>query len=92
MSGGSMGYTFCRIEEYAPMLEDPEMIALAKDMAEIYRAAEWYHSGDTCRETYMKKVKEFKETWFESDRTERLKGYVNEIFDAAKEKCLEMIV
>lgn len=91
MSGGSMNYVCFQIEEHAYMLEDPEMIALAEDMAKIFHDAEWYHSSDIRREKYIESMKAFKKKWFEGDRTERLKSYIDEELNAVKRKCFEMI-
>lgn len=91
MSGGSMSYAYFQIEEHAHMLEDPEMIALAKDMAKIYHDAEWYHSSDYGRDDYVKSVKAFKEKWFGGDRAERLKGYVDEQLKLTKNSLYGMI-
>ena len=87
MSGGSMDYISYRIEEYSADLCDRELTDLAKDMAEVYHDAEWWHSGEICEETYRKTVAKFKKKWLGSDRELRLKGYVNEI----KEFCDDFI-
>lgn len=91
MSGGSMGYICFRMEEYSADLCDLELEDLAKDLAEVYHDAEWWHSGDICEETYRKTVAKFKQKWFGSDRELRLKGYVTEIFDGAYKEFLRLI-
>mgnify|MGYP003293792095 CR=1 FL=1 len=63
MSGGSMNYIYCRIEEYAEMFEDPELILLAKDFANLAHDCEWMHSGDTGRGEYRKSCLDFKKKW-----------------------------
>lgn len=91
MSGGSMNYLSFKIEEYADMLEDMELIDLAKDIAEIYHEAEWYHSGDTSRGTYQSAVNKFKDKWFKKDRTDRLKEYIESQIDKCKDDMLRLV-
>ena len=91
MSGGSMNYVCYNVAENADMLQDREMIALAKDFAKVLHDCEWYHSSDICHETYIDTVRKFKRKWFKGDRGERLRGYVDDIFAEAKEECLRML-
>lgn len=94
MSGGSMGYIYYQIKEYADMLEDKELIDLANDFARLLHDCEWYHSADTDRDTYLKTVKDFKNKWLRSDKYERndkLIGYINRIFDKAKQEAIDLI-
>lgn len=91
MSGGSMDYICYRIDDIADMLEDKEMIELAKDFANLLHDCEWYHSSDIGRNDYFDAVDEFKNKWFKSERKERLINYINDIFDNAKKQCFELI-
>lgn len=91
MSGGSMNYAYSYIKEFAKELCDKEMSDLALDMSKVFKSAEWWHSCDSSEEKYRKDVKEFKEKWFTNTRTNRLKSYVDEIFDNAKKECLNLI-
>ena len=91
MSGGSMNYFSFSIQNYANDLCDKELTELALDLAEVFHEAEWWHSSDTCEADYRKAVEVFKNKWFGSDRCERLKGYVNEIFGRAKKECLSLL-
>lgn len=84
MSGGSMNYIFVQIEEYADMLEDKELIELAKDMATLFHDAEWYHSSDTCLGTYRESVKTFKDKWFKDSRQERMRGYIDKALEKTR--------
>lgn len=90
MSGGSMDYVCYKIAEYAPDLCDKELTELAKDFAEVYRAAEWWHSADTDETEYRRVVANFKEKWFGGNRDERLKGYVAEIVGKAIQDCFAL--
>ena len=84
MSGGSMNYLFVQIEEYADMLEDKELIELAKDMSKLFHDAEWYHSSDTCLGTYRESIKAFKDKWFKNSRQERMKGYIDQALEKTR--------
>ena len=91
MSGGSMDYTCYKIEEYADMLEDKELIDLAKDFAVLYKAAEWYHSSDIARGEYQEAINKFKEKWFNEPRDKRLKEYIELTANNYKAEMLRMI-
>lgn len=94
MSGGSMNYACYTIEEQARYLEDRELIDIAKDMAKLFHDAEWWHSGDIGEKDYRETVKWFKDKWLRSgnaDVDERLRGYIDRIFDDAKQECKLLI-
>ena len=88
MSGGSMNYACYTIEEQARYLEDRELIDIAKDMAKLFHDAEWWHSSDIDEKDYRETVKWFKDKWLRNGNVdERLRGYINQIFDDAKQEC-----
>ena len=88
MSGGSMNYVCYTIEEQARYLEDRELIDIAKDMAKLFHDAEWWHSSDIDEKDYRETVKWFKDKWLRNGKIdERLRGYINQIFDDAKQEC-----
>ena len=92
MSGGSMDYIYCRIEEECVgRMGDRELDDLMKDVANLVHDREWNLSGDTCDETYAQSVREFKQKWFDTVRRDRLIVYINEACDQAKAACLAMI-
>ncbi len=91
MSGGYMNYICFQIEEEAVHLQDSEMEALARDLATVYHDAEWWHSGDIEEDSYRDTVRKFKKKWFKGNRTERLKGYIDEEFNSCKERCMKML-
>lgn len=91
MSGGSMGYIYCTLQEYEGYLCDYEMDDLLKDFCKVLHDAEWMHSGDISEEKYQKTLNEFKSKWFSQTREERLKKYIDEAFKTEKEKCIKMI-
>ena len=88
MSGGSMNYACYTIEEQARYLEDRELIDIAKDMAKLFHDAEWWHSSDIGEKDYRETVKWFKDKWLRNGNVdERLRGYIDQIFDDAKQEC-----
>lgn len=92
MSGGSCNYVYCKIqEELVGRMEDDELDDLMRDIAKLARSLEWYLSSDTDKESYKKNVKSFKEKWFNGDRTERLKGYIDKELSDTKEKLYLLI-
>ncbi len=92
MSGGSMNYVYCQIEEECVgQMGDRELDDLMKDVAKLVHDREWCLSGDTCEETYQKTVKEFKRKWFKSPRVDRLYGYIDDAFNKTRSDCMAMI-
>ena len=88
MSGGSMNYACYTIEEQARYLEDRELIDIAKDMSKLFHDAEWWHSNDIDEKDYRETVKWFKDKWLRIGNVdERLRGYIDQIFDDAKQEC-----
>ena len=88
MSGGSMNYACYTIEEQARYLEDRELVDIAKDMAKLFHDAEWWHSSDIDEKDYRETVKWFKDKWLRNGNVdERLRGYIDQIFDDAKQEC-----
>lgn len=92
MSGGSMNYVYSRIEtECVGNMGDHELDDLMKDIVKLVHDREWCLSDDIGEEDYRKSVEKFKEKWFKASRTIRMRGYVEDMFKAAREKCLVMI-
>lgn len=92
MSGGSCNYICFKIEEeLCGRMKDAELNDLMKDIADLAHALEWYLSADTSESTYREKVQEFKEKWFESNREERLKGYIDESLDKLRKEMYDLI-
>lgn len=78
MSGGSMDYFYCRLEEYSNVLGDKELNDLVKDLVKVFHDKEWVDSGDSSEGTYNKTVAEFKAKWFGRSDEERIKSIVND--------------
>lgn len=79
MSGGSLNYVFCQIENnLCGQMEDAELNDLMLDIGKLAHDLEWWKSGDTSEKEYRKTVKAFKAKWFEADRNKRIEKYVKE--------------
>ena len=90
MSGGSHNYVCYKIEEYlVGNMYDKELDDLMKDIVELAHDLEWMDSGDSS--VYPETVKKFKKKWFKSNRTERLKGYIDETISDTKKQLYAMI-
>lgn len=84
MSGGSYDYIYHKLRvECAQRMYDDEMNELIIDLADVLHDLEWWESGDYCEESYRNTLRAFKAKWFQGDREQRLKYYV----DANLEKC-----
>ena len=94
MSGGSMDYLYYKIEEEAVgRMGDAELDELMKDIANLLHDCEWWLSGDTCEDTYRKRIAEFKSKWFgkTAHRSERLARLIDEKLDQVRKECRQMI-
>ena len=49
MSGGSLDYFYCMLEEHTNDFDDKELNNLVSDLAQLFHDREWYLSGDTSR-------------------------------------------
>jgi len=79
MSGGSLNYFYCQLEEYTNSLGDRELNDLVKDLAKVFHDKEWADSGDTSNGEYNKTVKWFKDKWFtKPGQNERHRRYIDE--------------
>ena len=94
MSGGYWNYqndsAHNEIFQYASKpwnaLEDREISELVWDVMELLHAFDWYKSGDTCEETYLKKKQEFKKKWFGSNRGLRIRRIVDDACAGLKDE------
>lgn len=94
MSGGSMNYLCYSVQNDAVgRMGDPELNELMQDVATLLHDCEWWHSADTCAETYSKSVAKFKAKWFgkSKTRTERLERLIDERIEKARRECRQMI-
>lgn len=91
MSGGSMDYICYRVEDAASMTSDAEFSDLLRDAAKVLHAEEWWRSCDSSEREYRDELAAFKAKWFGSDRSERLRGYVDEEIERARKACYNLI-
>lgn len=71
--------------------EDQEISQLMFDLLQLAHDLDWYKSGDTCHETYLKEKQAFRNKWFGKGRRKTLEALINQIFDNAKAECMTMI-
>lgn len=99
MSGGRFHYTDsgCKDEifgwgsdeKYIPnVFEDREISELVWDMFDLIHAYDWYASGDTGKEAYLKAKAEFKKKWMDN-RGVRVRRIVDEAIADAKRELYE---
>lgn len=68
--------------------EDREISELVWDVLDLIHEYDWYASGDTCKETYLKAKSEFKKKWF-SNRGVRVRRIVDEALEHTKRELYE---
>ena len=94
MSGGLFDYQdeqaksaiFGWTDRPGNVFEDIEISHLIWDVFDLIHDFDWYRSGDTCEETWLKRKREFKEKWFESVRKDRIKEFVDIELEEAKNR------
>lgn len=93
MSGGSWSYACYQIEDAALFMEalDHEMADLLRDLSQVCRDCEWADSSDTSHKSGVESIARFKAKWFHGDRSERLRGYVDERLASVREGLMAMI-
>lgn len=78
MSGGSLDYFFSQLREHVGDFGDAELDDLVKDLAELFRAREWFLSADTNEGVWREARREFKEKWLRAgSREERFEKYID---------------
>jgi hypothetical protein len=99
MSGGIFNYMdstlkneifdWCYDKERIPnVFEDREISELVWDVFELIHDYDWYASGDTGKETYLKKKVAFKKKWF-SNRGVRVRQIVDNAIAQTKQELYE---
>lgn len=94
MSGGHFEYKdsslLCEIFNYSDecwnALEDREISELTWDLLNLLHDYDWYRSGDTCEETYLKAKAEFKKKWFGGNRGLRVRRIVDDALEATRKE------
>ena len=92
MSGGSYGYIYSTLlNECENAMYDAEMNDLIIDLAEVLHDLEWWKSDDSNEEKYRKTLARFKAKWFVRDRSERLRGYIDQQIGIVKHELYALI-
>ena len=80
MSGGSLDYFYCQLQEHIGDFKDKELDDLVKDLAELFHDREWYLSCDIGEGEWNEARDKFKAKWFtDGSRQERVEQYLDEI-------------
>lgn len=80
MSGGSLNYFYCQLQEHVGDFNDKELDDLVKDLAQLFHDREWYLSGDIGEGKWNEARDNFKKKWFgEGARAERIEQYLCEV-------------
>jgi hypothetical protein len=96
MSGGRFEYLDGRLKEEIfgwtdrphNVFEDREISELVWDVLDLIHDYDWYASGDTCKETYLKAKAKFKKKWF-SNRGVRVRRIVDEAIEQCKNELYD---
>lgn len=97
MSGGHFDYVDSRLKDEIfgwhndpyNALEDREISELVWDVLELLHDFDWYKSGDTCKETYLKAKDAFKKKWFGGNRGLRIRRIVDDALQETKAELYE---
>lgn len=86
MSGGSLDYFYCMLQDHVGDFGDKELDELVKDLAELFHDREWYLSSDTGVGDWNDARDNFKKKWFtEHGRQERIEKYLAEFTDEIRQ-------
>lgn len=75
-------------EEKENVFEDWKISELVWDVFELIHDFDWYKSGDTCKETYLKKKAAFKKKWL-GKRPEKVKQIIDKAIAEVKQELYE---
>lgn len=86
MSGGSLNYFYCELQDHDKDFGDKELNELVSDLADLFHAREWYLSSDTGVGDWNEARDRFKAKWFTlHGRQERIEKYLDEIAEEVRE-------
>ena len=96
MSGGRFEYIdrhlksaiFGWTDRPTNVFEDREISELVWDVLDLIHDYDWYASGDTGKETYLRAKDEFKKKWF-NNRGVRVRRIVDEALKQTKDELYE---
>lgn len=73
------------------VLEDRELSELTFDLLEVIHQYDWYKSGDTRKETYLKAKDKFKKKWL-SNRGINVRRIIDEAVNDLKSELYETFI
>lgn len=80
MSGGSLDYFYCQLNDHAGDFKDKELDELVSDLAQLFHDREWYLSSDIGKGAWNEARDNFKKKWFtEIGRQERIEKYLDDL-------------
>lgn len=96
MSGGRFDYIDSQLKNAifgwtdspVNVFEDREISELVWDVLDLIHEYDWYASGDTCKENYLKAKEAFKKKWL-SNRGVRVRRIVDEALKQCKDELYE---
>lgn len=92
MSGGSYSYIYSSLrEECAGAMYDAEMNDMIEDLCDVLHDLEWWQSCDSSEAEYRETLAKFKKKWFQGDREERLKGYIDKQIGIVRRELYALI-
>ena len=85
MSGGSLNYFYCQLQDHEHDLGDKELDELVKDLAGLFHEREWFLSGDTGEGSWNEERDNFKKKWFTKEgRMKRIDRYLADTVEEIK--------
>ena len=79
MSGGSLNYFYCNLQDHIGDFGDKELDDLVADLAELFHEREWYLSCDSGKGDWVEARDAFKNKWFTKiGRQKRIEKYLKE--------------
>lgn len=99
MSGGHFNYQdsglkneiFDWANKPSNQFEDMEISYLVWDLLDLIHEYDWYISGDTGRESWLKAKKEFKAKWLKGERSKQLEEIIDARTKEVAEELKEML-
>ena len=86
MSGGSLNYFYCQLQDHIGDFDDVELDELVSDLADLFHAREWYLSSDTGIGSWRRERDKFKDKWFKGNRAGRLEKILNDKFEQIRDE------
>lgn len=85
MSGGSLDYFYCTLQDHENDFGDKELNELVHDLSELFHDREWYLSADTGVGDWNEARDAFKAKWFtKHGRQDRIEKYLAEFTEEVR--------